>query len=210
MLRWFHTRHPLSAPSQLTFGAWEDVRCWALTVTSLFLGMLASSMVAMQCASLGALVVFRNIVPVPTMRIKVLLRTPLIISSETVIALAVIIFGMCIYESRDLTFSVAAVAVVSVNMAFAVIERLRTRELMPSSPVELSTPMMMILNSGVSALPCVALTCLWGELKVVWLVPSVPWRVGAFTVAATRMGRQLRACHASAGHSPAVSFGSAQ
>eukprot|EP00304_Pavlova_gyrans_P015894 CAMPEP_0206034154 /NCGR_PEP_ID=MMETSP1466-20131121/1159_1 /ASSEMBLY_ACC=CAM_ASM_001126 /TAXON_ID=44452 /ORGANISM="Pavlova gyrans, Strain CCMP608" /LENGTH=245 /DNA_ID=CAMNT_0053408415 /DNA_START=39 /DNA_END=773 /DNA_ORIENTATION=+ len=97
------------------------------------------------------------------MVIEAMFRVPFVISRETVIALAVIIVGVCIYESRDLAFSIAAVAAITVNMAFAVVERLMQRHLMSNSPVELSKPTMMLLNNGIGALPCVALACLWGE-----------------------------------------------
>ena len=51
----------------LHFGSLRDAMRWALTIPFLFTLMLASSMMALDHASMGAIIVVRNIAPLVTM-----------------------------------------------------------------------------------------------------------------------------------------------
>jgi hypothetical protein len=125
----------LLRPSLLTCGSALDVRRWALTVPLLFVGMLASSMLAMQYASLGTIVVCRNVAPIATMLIEGCFRIPFQSSGHTVAALLTIVAGVALYESGDLGFSAVGMGAILVNMVFAVLERIMQRHLMANRPV---------------------------------------------------------------------------
>jgi hypothetical protein len=53
----------VALPSGLHFGSLRDVLRWALTIPFLFTLMLASSMLALDHASMGFIIVIRNIAP---------------------------------------------------------------------------------------------------------------------------------------------------
>ncbi|KAJ1634433.1 hypothetical protein T492DRAFT_973675 [Pavlovales sp. CCMP2436] len=159
----FTTVTLLLRPSELRWGNSDDIKRWAYTVPLLFVGMLASSMVAMQFASLGTMVVCRNIAPIPTMLIEGMFRIPYVMTARTLLSLAVIIGGVALYEIHEIRFSVGALLAILVNMLFAVLERIMQRHLMANNPVELSKPMMMMLNNGIGMLPTLLLALCWGE-----------------------------------------------
>jgi len=153
----------LLRPSELRWGNSDDIKRWACTVPLLFVGMLASSMVAMQFASLGTMVVCRNVSPLPTMLIEGMFRIPYVMTVRTILALLVIIGGVTLYESHEIRFSLVAIVAITINMVFAVLERIMQRHLMANNPVELSKAMMMLLNNGIGLLPTLLLALLVGE-----------------------------------------------
>ena len=57
-------------PCGIHFGSWRDVLRWSLSIPWLFTLMLASSMLALDHASMGAIIVVRNIAPIVTMAIE--------------------------------------------------------------------------------------------------------------------------------------------
>jgi len=125
----------LCTPSLLSWGSTEDLKRWGLTVPLLFVGMLASSMIAMQFASLGAIVVCRNVAPIATMLIESMFRIPFVLTTHTVLSLLTIVGGVCMYEANDLSFSFGGICAILVNMVFAVLERIMQRHLMANNPV---------------------------------------------------------------------------
>lgn len=125
----------LCQPSKLTYGGREDITRWSTTVPPLFVGMLATSMVAMQYSTLGTIVVCRNIAPIPTMLVESMFRIPFVISGHTILALLTIIVGVIVYEANDISFSALGVIAIIVNMIFAILERLKQRDLMANRPV---------------------------------------------------------------------------
>jgi solute carrier family 35 protein len=153
----------LLRPSSLRWGNSDDIKRWAFTVPLLFFGMLASSMVAMQYASLGTIVVCRNIAPLPTMFIEGMFRIPFVMTSRTVLSLLVIVAGVSLYEAHEIRFSSSALVAILVNMVFAVLERIMQRHLMANNPVDLSKGMMMLLNNGIGLIPTLLLALLSGE-----------------------------------------------
>ena len=52
-----------AAQPHLHFGSARDVRRWAVSIPWLFAAMLATSMLALEHASMGAFVVMRNVTP---------------------------------------------------------------------------------------------------------------------------------------------------
>lgn len=150
-------------PSELRWGNSDDIKRWAFTVPLLFVGMLATSMIAMQYASLGTMVVCRNISPIPTMLIEGMFRIPYVMTVRTILSLLVIIGGVTLYEAHEIRFSFPALVAILINMVFAVLERIMQRHLMANNPVELSKAMMMLLNNGIGLLPTLVLALIAGE-----------------------------------------------
>lgn len=54
----------VATPWNVHFGSLRDVLRWTLTIPVLFTAMLASSMLALDHASMGAIIVVRNIAPI--------------------------------------------------------------------------------------------------------------------------------------------------
>mmetsp|Transcript_55719 Transcript_55719/g.153283 ORF Transcript_55719/g.153283 Transcript_55719/m.153283 type:complete len:368 (-) Transcript_55719:706-1809(-) len=94
-----------ATPCTLHFGSLRDVLRWAATVPFLFTLMLASSMLALDHASMGAIVVVRNIAPLVTMMIEGFFGEVTQVSCLAVISLLYIISGVVLYVSTDISFS---------------------------------------------------------------------------------------------------------
>mmetsp|Transcript_19977 Transcript_19977/g.58991 ORF Transcript_19977/g.58991 Transcript_19977/m.58991 type:complete len:311 (-) Transcript_19977:244-1176(-) len=151
------------SPSVLRYGSADDLRRWSFTVPPLFVGMLASSMLAMQFSTLGTIVVCRNVAPIFTMLIEGMFRIPFVSTAHTILSLITIVAGVAIYEANDLKFSFVGTGAIMVNMVFAVLERIMQRHLMSNSPVDMSKPMMMMLNNAIGSPPTLVLAMIWGE-----------------------------------------------
>lgn len=140
--------------SALSFGSRRDVARWGLSVPLLFVGMLATSMLAIQYASLGTIVVCRNVAPLFTLAIERCFRAPFVSSAHTLASLCVIVTGVTLYELTEVSFSLAGMAAIAANMAFAVLERIMQRHLMANEPVRLRlSPQLSTLACG-PHLPC--------------------------------------------------------
>ena len=119
-----------SRPKAIHIGSLRDALRWGLTVPMLFAAMLVSSMIAMEHNTLGTIVVFRNIAPLFTLFIERLFRIPMQNSAETVASLVTIVIGVVLYHFHAVTITGIGLAAISLNMAFAVLERLMQRHLM--------------------------------------------------------------------------------
>ena len=144
-------------------GSMRDALRWGMTVPMLFAAMLVSSMIAMEVNTLGTIVVFRNVAPIITLAIERLFRIPMQVSTETVAALLSIIVGVSLYHFHAISITTYGLLAITVNMAFAVFERLMQRHLMAQAPVDISKPGMMLLNNACGLLPCGLLVLAYGE-----------------------------------------------
>lgn len=151
------------APCGLHFGSARDVLRWALSVPWLFTLMLATSMMALDHASMGAIVVVRNIAPLVTMPVEALLQEPLHVTCGAVLALVVVTGGVCLYVSHDVAFSPRGLAYMLANMLFSVLERLLQRRMIAVEPIDVSKTGMMLLNNAIALAPMAALACAFGE-----------------------------------------------
>ena len=77
----------VATPCGLHFGSVRDVLRWSLTIPLLFTLMLASSMMALDYASMGAIIVVRNIAPIVTMVIERLFQEHIEVSCGVVLSL---------------------------------------------------------------------------------------------------------------------------
>ena len=92
-------------PCGLHFGSYRDVLRWSLTIPFLFTLMLASSMLALDHASMGAIIVVRNVAPIVTMVIERFFGERIELSGMVVASLAVVVGGVALYTSHDFSFS---------------------------------------------------------------------------------------------------------
>ena len=76
-----------AVPCSLRFGSMRDVVRWALSVPFLFVIMLASSMFALDRASMGAIVVFRNVAPLITLAVERMLQERVELDAQTAASL---------------------------------------------------------------------------------------------------------------------------
>ncbi len=150
-------------PCGLHFGSMHDVLRWSLTIPFLFTLMLASSMLALDHASMGAIIVVRNVAPIVTMVIERLFQERIELSASVVGSLVYVILGVVLYTSHDVQFSVVGMAFMALNMTSAVLERVLQRKMIAVSPIDVSKGGMMLLNNAISLLPMGAFLVYLGE-----------------------------------------------
>lgn len=151
------------APCGVHFGSLRDVMRWTLTIPFLFTLMLASSMLALDYASMGAIIVVRNVAPIVTMVIERLFQEKIEISGKMVGSLLVVIAGVALYTSHDVHFSPVGMAYMGLNMVSAVLERLLQRKMIAVEPIDVSKGGMMLLNNAFALVPMGALLVFFGE-----------------------------------------------
>ena len=160
-----------AVPCSLRFGSMRDVVRWALSVPFLFVIMLASSMFALDRASMGAIVVFRNVAPLITLAVERMLQERVELDAQTAASLVYVLGGVWLYVSHDVSFSAEGLGFMVLNMAAAVLERILQRKMIAVEPIDVSKTGMMLLNNAVALLPATALLYAtgehtrWGELR---------------------------------------------
>jgi len=108
-------------PCGLHFGSRKDVVRWGMTVPWLFALMLASSMLSLHYSSMGAIVVVRNMSPLISLCIEGLFTGEKIeIDSRTLLSLVVILVGVLLYVSHDISFSPIGMICMFTNLAAGV------------------------------------------------------------------------------------------
>lgn len=122
----------------LHFGSVRDLMRWALTIPILFTFMLASSMLALDLASMGAIVVFRNVAPLITLAIERALQEKVELDVATLLAMATIVGGVLLYALNDINFSALGLACVTFNMIASVVERVLQRKMIAVDPIDVS------------------------------------------------------------------------
>lgn len=122
----------------LHFGSVRDLMRWALSIPILFTFMLASSMLALDLASMGAIVVFRNIAPLITLAIERALQEKIELDVATILAMATIVGGVLLYALNDINFSALGLACVTFNMIASVVERVLQRKMIAVDPIDVS------------------------------------------------------------------------
>ena len=131
-------------PCGLHFGSARDVLRWSLTIPFLFTLMLASSMLALDYASMGAIIVVRNVAPIVTMVIERLFQERIELSVAVVLSLVWVVGGVALYTVHDVHFSPIGMAYMMLNMVSAVLERLLQRKMIAVEPIDVSKGGMMV------------------------------------------------------------------
>lgn len=167
----------------LHFGSVRDLMRWALSIPILFTFMLASSMLALDLASMGAIVVFRNIAPLITLAIERALQEKIELDVATILAMATIVGGVLLYALNDINFSLLGLACVTFNMIASVVERVLQRKMIAVDPIDVSKTGMMLLNNSVALLPMTVLLAAFGEPQKWYLVREMTPHQWALLVA---------------------------
>jgi len=136
---------------------------WTLTIPILFTMMLASSMLALDHASMGAIIVVRNVAPIVTMVVERLFQERIELNVGVILSLLYVVGGVALYTSHDVHFSVTGMAYMLLNMVSAVLERLLQRKMIAVEPIDVSKGGMMLLNNAASLVPMGALAAYFGE-----------------------------------------------
>jgi len=150
-------------PCGLHFGSWRDVLRWSLSIPILFTLMLASSMLALDHATMGAIIVVRNIAPIVTMMIERLTGERIEVTFWTTASLLYVVGGVVLYTSADVSFSAIGMSYMVGNMVAAVLERLLQRKMIAVQPINVSKTGMMLLNNACSLVPMGLLLVFFGE-----------------------------------------------
>ena len=150
-------------PCGLHFGSLRDVLRWSLSIPILFTLMLASSMLALDHATMGAIIVVRNIAPIVTMVIERIWGERIEINFWAAASLVYVIGGVVLYTSADVSFSAVGMAYMFANMVSAVLERLLQRKMIAVQPIDVSKTGMMLLNNACALVPMWLLLIGFGE-----------------------------------------------
>ena len=160
-----------SVPSMriaIHFGSWNDALRWGRLVPMLFAVMLVSSMLALDHASMGALVVMRNLAPVPAIMAETFIDKQMRVNAGTSLALLLAFAGVVLYARNDLRSSWTGILFMCINLFAAVLERLVQRKLIALEPIDVSKQGMMLLNNGIGAILLLPIMAAFGEVWRKW------------------------------------------
>ena len=154
-------------PWTLRFGTLVDVWRWSRVVPLLFAAMLATSMIAQQYASMGLQVAIRNLGPLVTLPVERAFNEPIVADASTWGALGLILVGVVLYVSESLKQQglvelAIGIALCTLNLLFAMFERLYQRRMIALQPVDISKTGMLLLNNFGAVLPVTILFCVPG------------------------------------------------
>mmetsp|Transcript_1064 Transcript_1064/g.1507 ORF Transcript_1064/g.1507 Transcript_1064/m.1507 type:complete len:349 (+) Transcript_1064:1-1047(+) len=159
---------PVVAYKTVNLGSWSDKLRW-LPVSLLFVGMLATSMVALHHCSLGTAVVIRMLSPVLSVIVESFFsNSKFVVTRYTILALAVIISGVVSYGvfQKGIHAETIGIVFMFANMFVGTSERLAQRFLMVESPVNMSDTGFMIYNNAVCALTMPIMMVAFGEFDM--------------------------------------------
>jgi len=151
-------------------GSRRDVLRWA-PVSVLFAGSLYTFTAALHYSTLGAVITWRNLAPLPTMLVECCCfsHARYRATCSSIVGLLVIFVGVAIYGFADSQFSVLGTSLVVINTVVVVLETLSKRHLMTNqtNPLQLTRQGMM-LTSNLIGVVLVALAAAivgeWGRL----------------------------------------------
>ena len=153
----------VTTSSSLHFGSVTDVLRWATTIPILFTFMLASSMLALDLASMGAIVVIRNVAPIITLAMERMTSERIELDAPTILSMVVIVGGVGLYTYNDIQFSAAGLALMFFNMMSSIVERILQRKMIAVAPIDVSKTGMMLLNNAFALIPMTLLLVAFGE-----------------------------------------------
>mmetsp|Transcript_75440 Transcript_75440/g.219135 ORF Transcript_75440/g.219135 Transcript_75440/m.219135 type:complete len:332 (-) Transcript_75440:69-1064(-) len=175
------------ARSSIHIGSWQDVWRWCMVVP-LFVGMLLTSLLALEHAPMSLVIAFRGTSPILALAVERLYPEPLRVSARMVAAMVAMCLGVALYcrdmqwaESRD------GVLWVMLNSLFAVGDRLVQRYLLAKEqrPVDVSTTGVALLNNALSLVPMGFAVLLTGEFRQIVPLCRNLSGLGVFWVAAS-------------------------
>jgi drug/metabolite transporter (DMT)-like permease len=165
----------------LHFGSRADVVHFATVVPLLYAGVICSSAVAQQYASLGLQIVIRNTGPLVSLPIERMLNEPIVADVWTYVSLVSVLGGVALYvletvgkvpypvehvkQEKDGANLPLGVVLMFINLLFAIFERMFQRKLLALKPVDVSKTGMMLINNVVSLPPVSLIILALGEYK---------------------------------------------
>jgi len=159
---------------------WKDLLKWSV-VPIAFAGMLATSMWAMREASLPAVLILKNVLPIVSFAAeKALFNTPLGVTKSMIFSLLLTLAGTVLYGFADASVTNLGKLLVVVNCGFTLVDRLvQTYYLKLSEDFTLSVPLCMLLNNTLGVVPMLVLAFASGEMPhwaaVVTQADSATW-----------------------------------
>uniref|UniRef100_A0A7S1WP33 Sugar phosphate transporter domain-containing protein n=1 Tax=Alexandrium catenella TaxID=2925 RepID=A0A7S1WP33_ALECA len=150
---------------KMKIGRWFDVLRWGVVPIS-FAGMLGTSMWAFDEATLSAIVVLKNVLPIISFGAeKVLFDIPAKTTALMLLALLVVLGGTLIYGLVDFSCTPFGKILILVNCLFTMADRLaQTHLLKLSSDFSISVPSCMVLNNTLGILPILVLALARNEV----------------------------------------------
>jgi drug/metabolite transporter (DMT)-like permease len=145
---------------------WQDLVRWTV-VPLAFAGMLATSMWAMREASLSAVLILKNLLPIISFAAeKALFNTPVNVSTSILLSLFLTFVGTVLYGFADASVTDFGKILVVVNCGFSLMDRLvQTYYLKLSKDFSLSLPLCIMLNNTLGVVPVVSLALANGEVR---------------------------------------------
>ena len=168
---WLALKHRAAPRAATATIPWPDVLRWARVVPPLFAVVLASGILALRNASVGALVVGRNVSPLIALALEASVLSQegrpraSALSAREWAALLCSLVGAALYVHADLGHgtSDAGLALIALNALAVVVERLVQRHLLAVAPVALGRPALLLINNA----------C--GAVFVALMVSFAPW-----------------------------------
>jgi len=128
---------------------WDALR-WT-PVSILFAASLYTFTAALRWSTLGAVITFRNLAPLPTMLVECccFAQARYRATCGSIVGLAVILTGVLVYGIADSQFSVTGTVFVAFNTIIVVFETLSKRHLMTNTrrPLQMTRQAMMLLSN---------------------------------------------------------------
>ena len=126
---------------------------WCLSVPPLFLGMLKSSMAALNFVSVGMLVMVRSAMPIVAFAFEVIVfRERDMCQCRVFMYLCMILAGVIVYECNDLFVNPVGWGLLFINIIVSVLERLLQRYLLVIHPIQTNPTTLVFLNNAVSSI----------------------------------------------------------
>lgn len=150
---------------RITYSNWVDVLKW-MVVPVAFAGMLSTSIWALKEATLSAVLILKNFLPIISfVAEKFLFDMPSTVSVSIVMSLVVTFCGSVVYGYREVSVSNLGKVLIIVNCLFTLMDRLvQTHFLKRSKDFSVSLPLCMILNNTLGIVPLAALALATGEV----------------------------------------------
>ena len=136
-------------PSQVNFGKSIQRRRWVLTVPILFVAMLVTSMLSIQHASIGAVIIGRNLNPVFTLLVELFVQRRVAITKRIAAAHVLILTGVFVYASYDAQTEFLGFILILANCFSVICEHLLIRHWMAHDPVDISKLVLVYINNTV-------------------------------------------------------------
>jgi len=146
-------------------GSWKDALRWSM-VAPFFTGMLLTSILALKNAPMTLVIVFRSLSPLISILVEQFYPEPLKITAKMVGAIAVMVGGAALYVSQMDHSNLIGVQWVTLNMLFAIADRLLQRLMLAKdqNPVDISKTGVTLLNNALGMVPLFFVALFTGEL----------------------------------------------